>query len=179
MRPMKHLFESRRRAGFTLIELVVVILILTIMAGVLVPRIVDRQASARDVRRLADIRVVRDAIEQYKLDTGDYPATDDVNASFDNYDVSQDGDFLPTLVDSGYLAEAPSDPRNDATFHYRYQRYAQGSNACAGAGTFYVLAITQFETSDVATNHPGRFRCTGKDWSADFDFVTGGGASYE
>ncbi|MCC7015127.1 MAG: prepilin-type N-terminal cleavage/methylation domain-containing protein [Planctomycetes bacterium] len=170
--------RPNRRAGFTLIELIVVVLILAVLAGVLVPRVSNRLASARDTRRMEDITALRDAIEQYFLDEGSYPAASS-NASFGGWDVSHDGDLIPNLVKGGYLKEVPADPLNDDTYHYRYYVYSNGSYGCVGSGSYYVLGIKNFETQDFATKNTGYFKCTGRDWNTEFDFVTGGGASYQ
>lgn len=168
----------RRRGGFTLLELVVVILILAVLAGVLVPRVSDRIASARDARRMQDITALRDAIEQYYLDKAAYPAASG-NASFGGWDVSHDGNLIPTLVTGGYLKEVPKDPLNNDTYHYRYYVYTKNSYGCVGPSSYYVLGIKKFETTDFKTKNTGYFKCTGRDWNTEFEFVTGGGASYQ
>ncbi len=170
---------NRRYArGFTLIELVVVISILAILSGVLVPRVTSHLKSARDARRLADIKAVRGAIEQYYLDKGSYPAAN-ANSSYGGWDVSSDGDFIRVLRDQGYLDEDGTDPINDATFHYRYYVYAKGSYGCVGNADFYVLGIRSFESGDFASKNKGYFQCTGRNWNDEFAYVTGGGASLQ
>ncbi len=166
------------KSGFTLIELVVVILILSVLAGALVPRVTDRMASARDSRRMADMRTIRDAIEQYYVDKQTYPAPKK-NGSYGGWDVSHDGNFVPDLVSSGYLREVPSDPLNDKTHHYRYYVYGKGSYGCKGTTPYYVLGIRQFEGDDAKAKNKGFFRCSKRDWSKEFDYVTGGGASWK
>jgi len=168
---------QRQRSGFTLMELVVVISILAILAGALIPRIANRMASARDARRVSDIHAVRDALEQYYLDHGHWP-TGEPNASYGGWDVTQDGAFLPILVEKGYLAEPPRDPVDDDTFHYRYYVFEQGSYGCKGDGPFFVLGIKNFETAEMAEKNPGFFRCAERNWGDEFAYVTGGGASY-
>ena len=165
-------------SGFSLIELVVVILIMTILAGVVVPQVINRQAAARDARRLADLRVVRDAIEQYYLDTGEFPPAAR-NGAFGGWDVSHDGNFIPTLVDEGYLRQAVNDPLADDTYHYRYYVYGRGSYGCVSDGPYYVLGVRNFEAEKTGQDNPGHFRCTGRDWGNEFDYVTGGGASFQ
>lgn len=170
--------NRRSTRGFTLIELVVVISILAILSGVLVPRVTNHLKSARDARRLADIKAVRAAIEQYYQDKGSYPAAN-ANSSYGGWDVSSDGDFIRVLRDQGYLEEDAADPINDATFHYRYYVYAKGSYGCVGNADFYVLGIRSFESDEFATKNKGYFQCTGRNWNDEFAYVTGGGASLQ
>jgi prepilin-type N-terminal cleavage/methylation domain-containing protein len=167
-----------RRSGFSLVELVVVMLIMSILTGVALPRVTQYQRKARDTRRMADMTVVVDAIEQYKLDKGVYPAAK-TNASYGGWDVSHDGDFIPVLVQEGYLREPLRDPINDSTYHLRYYVYPKGSSGCVGTGPFYVLGIRNFETDTARTANQGNWSCSGRDWGSEFAFVTGGGASYK
>ena len=168
--------HHRRAAGFTLIELIVVILVLAVLAGVLIPRVTDRMAAARDAKRLADINAIETAIERYFHDKGVYPPASQ-NGSYGGWDVSLDGDMIPELLKTGYLTEMPADPLNNETYHYRYFVYAKGTAGCVGDGPFYVLGIKNFETQDFKTRNPGFFKCGGRDWNAEFAYVTGGGAS--
>lgn len=165
----------RSRPGFTLIELIVVISILAILAGALIPRVTNHMAEARDARRLADIRAVQAAIEQFHADKRRYPDSKP-NASYGGWDVSTDGDFVPELVQFGYLPESARDPRNDASFFYSYYLYDKGTAGCRGDGKFYVLGIKAFETSAFATKHAGWFRCADRDWTEELAYASGGGA---
>lgn len=63
-----------RMSGFTLIELVIVIAILGILAGIAIPRFMDASATARGARILADMKTLDDALEIYYVKTGTYPA---------------------------------------------------------------------------------------------------------
>lgn len=161
-----------------MMELVVVVLILSVLGGALVPKITGRMAASRDARRLSDMRAIRDAIEQYHLDEGHYPQPKK-NGGFGGWDVSHDGDFIPELLDKGYLRDIPSDPKNDSTFHYRYYLYDKGTYGCQGDGDYYVLGVRTFETDDMANENPGYFRCNSRNWNSEFAYVTGGGASAE
>lgn len=166
------------KKGFTLMELIVVIAILSILAGVLAPRVSNHLASARDARRLADIKTVRLAIEQYYADKGKYPPPNK-NQNYGGWDVSHDGNFIRVLRNEGYLDQDVEDPINDETYHYRYYVYPKGSYGCFGSTPFYVLGILHFETPEFAAKNKGFFRCKDRNWGSEFDYVTGGGASYK
>lgn len=168
--------STKTNDGFTLSELIVVLLILAILAGVLVPRVTDRLAAARDAQRMSDVRRVRDALEQYFLDRGNYPPPA-ISKDEGQYDMSNTGDFIPELLRTGYLREPVVDPLGDARHAYGYGVYTEGTCGCAGKGQFYVLGISKFETAEFAAAHPGYFKCAQKDWNAEFEYVTGGGAS--
>jgi len=62
--------------GFTLIELMVVIVILGILAGLIVPRIMGRPDEARQLKAKMQIESLETALKLYKLDNGAYPSTD-------------------------------------------------------------------------------------------------------
>ena len=64
----------KNRKGFTLVELVVVIAILGILAGLAIPRFMDATASARGARIVADMRTIDSAIMMYNAKTGNLPA---------------------------------------------------------------------------------------------------------
>lgn len=66
----------RRPAGFTLIEVMVVVIILGILAAVVVPKIMDRPDAARITKARTDIRAIESALNLYRLDNFVYPSTD-------------------------------------------------------------------------------------------------------
>lgn len=167
-----------KRSGFTLVELIVVISILAVLAGVVVPKVQSHVQKSRDARRLADIRAIQEAITSYYTDRGSYPPPIK-NGSYGGWDVSSDGNFIDELVKTGYLSEVPTDPINDATYHYRYYVYNKGSYGCKGTTPFYVLGITKFESTGFAAEHQGFFRCSGRNWGKEFDYVVGEGATWK
>lgn len=67
---------SRRMRGFTLIEIMVVVVILGILAAIVVPRIMDRPDTARMTKAKHDIRALESALNLYRLDNYHYPSTD-------------------------------------------------------------------------------------------------------
>lgn len=62
--------------GFTLIELMVVIVILGILAGLIVPRIMGRPDEARQAKARIQMESIETALKLYKLDHGHYPSTE-------------------------------------------------------------------------------------------------------
>jgi general secretion pathway protein G len=62
--------------GFTLIELMVVIVILGILAGLIVPRIMERPGEAKQTKARLQIESLSTALKLYKLDVGKYPTTE-------------------------------------------------------------------------------------------------------
>jgi general secretion pathway protein G len=73
---MKITRSTTRQAGFTLIEIMVVVVILSILAAVVVPRIMDRPDQAREIKAKQDIRILENALRLYKLDNFYYPVTE-------------------------------------------------------------------------------------------------------
>ena len=66
----------KRNSGFTLIEVMVVVVILGILASIIIPKIMDKPDEARVVKAKADIRNIESALEIYRLDNYVYPTTD-------------------------------------------------------------------------------------------------------
>ena len=65
-----------KSSGFTLIEVMVVVIILGILAAIVVPRVMDRPDDARITKARQDIRALERALNLYKLDNFVYPTTD-------------------------------------------------------------------------------------------------------
>lgn len=64
-----------RNKGFTLIEVMVVMVILGILAAIIVPKIMNRPDQAREVAARNDIHSIMSALKLYRLDNGQYPTT--------------------------------------------------------------------------------------------------------
>lgn len=100
--------KSRDRSGFTLLEVLVVVVILGILAAVIVPKIMGRPEEARRVRATVDIKAIETALNLYKIDNGDYPTTEQgLMALVEKPDT---GDIARNWKDGGYLDRLPRDP---------------------------------------------------------------------
>ena len=64
------------QAGFSFIELMVVVIILGILAGAIVPRYMDKADKAKRVKAQVDIAAIETSLKMYKLDNGFYPTTE-------------------------------------------------------------------------------------------------------
>jgi len=62
--------------GFTLIEVMVVIVILGILAGLIIPRVMGRPEEAKQLKATIQIESLETALRLYKLDSGNYPETE-------------------------------------------------------------------------------------------------------
>lgn len=74
--PLPASVRTRAAAGFTLIEIMVVIVILGIMAALVVPNLAGRQDQAQVTAAKSDLRSLGNALEMYKLDNFSYPSTE-------------------------------------------------------------------------------------------------------
>ena len=68
---------KQKNRGFTLIEVMVVVVILGILAAIIVPKVMDRPDTARLVKAKSDIRALESALNLYRLDNFNYPTTDE------------------------------------------------------------------------------------------------------
>ncbi len=108
---MKNRFNSksyRKHAGFTLIEVMVVVVILGILAAIIVPKIMSRPEQARIVKVKQDILSIQNALDLYKLDNGSYPSTDQGLQALVTKPTTP-----PVPRDwksDGYLQDVPNDP---------------------------------------------------------------------
>ena len=98
----------QRQRGFTLLEIMVVIVILGILAAVVVPRIMDRPDDARIAKARQDIRVLESSLNLYKLDNFNYPSTQQGLESL----VSQPSGEpqARNWKSGGYIKQLPKDP---------------------------------------------------------------------
>lgn len=96
--------------GYTLIEIMVVIVILGILASLIIPRIASRPEEARIVKAKQDVRAIESALELYKLDNGNYPTTEQGLSALV---TKPSAEPVPAnWKQEGYLKKLPVDPWN-------------------------------------------------------------------
>lgn len=70
-----HSFARSRTEGFTLVEILMVVVIIGILLVLVVPNVVNRVDDARIVAAQHDLRAIGNALQLYRLDNGHYPST--------------------------------------------------------------------------------------------------------
>ena len=96
--------------GFTLIELMVVIVILGILAGLIVPRIMGRPEEAKQLKAKIQIESLETTLKLYKLDNGTYPDTQQGLQAL--VEMPDTGNIPTKWREGGYLEKGrlPKDP---------------------------------------------------------------------
>ena len=98
--------KRKSRRGFSLIEMVIVILILGIIAAVAAPRMFDTAATAEQNTTRQQLAVLRNAIEMYRARAGIYPPQDELPVA------------MSTMLNGPFPAPSIGTARGDATVYY-------------------------------------------------------------
>jgi general secretion pathway protein G len=102
------IFKHTKQSGFTLIEIMIVVVILGILASIVVPNIMESPNEARIVKAKQDIRTLESALNLYKLDNFNYPTTDQGLESLVTKPSGQPE--AKNWKKKGYMKKLPKDP---------------------------------------------------------------------
>lgn len=109
---MQHTAAPRRRqrqAGFTILEIVIVVVIIGILAAAIGPQLMNRVGQAQATRVKSDLRAIESALKLYRLDNFTYPTSEQGLQAL----VEKPNDpNLTNYAAGGYLDRAPVDPWN-------------------------------------------------------------------
>lgn len=105
--------QPNKQRGFTLIEIMVVIVIIALMGGIVGPAIFSKVQQAEETRIAQDIRAIENALKLYRLDNFDYPAQSDGLEALMSEPASARNWRGP------YLENVPVDPW-DQSYRYAY-----------------------------------------------------------
>ncbi|WP_426369640.1 type II secretion system major pseudopilin GspG [Pseudocolwellia sp. HL-MZ7] len=125
-----------KASGFTLLEVMVVIVILGVLASMVVPNLLGSQDRANMQKAVSDINALETSLSMYKLDNYDYPTTEQ---GLEALTVETDVEPLPRrFPEEGYVKRLPNDPwGNEYQLLYpgensKYDVFSMGQDGEAG-----------------------------------------------
>jgi len=105
----------RSQNGFTLIELMVVILIIGLLATIVVQNLKGATDKAKRIKAQADISAFKTALDRYYLDNGSYPSSDQGLPAL--VSAPTNGKVPADYPPGGYIEKIPNDPWGNAYVH--------------------------------------------------------------
>jgi general secretion pathway protein G len=142
---------NARRHGFTIVELLVVIVVIAILAAITIVAFNGIQARARDSQRKSDVKVIAKALEMYYIDKGNYPSAGPSTAIGNGWATTADTSWDALGVKlKPYLAKLPYDPistpdvnvrSTSGTYDYAYMSYSY----CGTTGYQMYLLVYRLE----------------------------------
>lgn len=128
---------KKRQGGFTIVELLIVIIIIGILATLVVVQFTNQQKKARDAQRKTDIGALETHLEAYYAENGKYPVLSSLNST------TLKGLKAETLKDPKGTANAPKDGAPTAT-QYGYTVTPSGcDNTATDCANFEISAILE------------------------------------
>jgi len=94
----------KKTHGFTLLELMIVIVILGLLATIIMPKILNRPEQAKRAKTTVEIKNIETALALFKTDTGRFPTTSE------GLELLVNNSGVPGYHSDGYLPKVPRDP---------------------------------------------------------------------
>lgn len=161
------------RRGFTIVELLIVIVVIGILAAITIVAYNGVQDRARNGQRLSDMSAIVKALEIYKVQNGKYPDPQGNIAGGWESSAMAPTSFISALRTGGVISKVPVDPVNtapngaastiDQTTAYAYYRYPAGYGGCDAARGDYYILMSVANTQNRASAARG-FTCPGADY---------------
>jgi len=129
---------NENESGFSLLELMVVVVILSILALVIMPRIINRPDQARVARVQSDLAVIQNAIKLYRLDNFRYPTTEQGLRALVARPSSEP--LAQNWAENGYVDRLPKDPWGGEYqylypgIHGEFDVFTLGADGVSGGG---------------------------------------------
>lgn len=130
----------RSRKGFTLVELLVVIVVLAVLAAIVLPKFVGAGMRSRESALRGDLKLLRNAITLFHTDTSAYPASlsDLAATSAPEAGLAEDG--TAKSINSGdwhgpHVESVPNDPVSGNAFNYSTTSPNVGKVTSSASGT--------------------------------------------
>lgn len=109
--------HQRDDKGFTLLEMMVVIMIIGLLASLIVPNILGNKDKADQKKAVADITALENALDMYRIDNGVYPDNSEGLEAL--LHAPQSIKSQNTYREGGYIKHLPNDPWHHP-YHYQY-----------------------------------------------------------
>ncbi len=108
---------NKERSGFTLVELLVVIVVIAILASISIVAYQGIQSRARDTQHLQDVKTIAKAMEMYYADKGVYPPTNGSTKINIGWVTTADASWanLEAALVPAYISSMPKDPQASQT----------------------------------------------------------------
>lgn len=143
-------FMPKKQKGFTIVELLIVIVVITILATISIVAYSGVQQRARDNIRRSDINAIAKALELLYIDNNKYTTTSeqcmDTSVGTDSCDgvLNNIGKWAPNsnmqnLITGKYTNSVPIDPINNETYYYSYEPWNAGQGGYTEAAQAYDL----------------------------------------
>jgi general secretion pathway protein G len=166
MSQVKHKNINRKAgAGFTIIELIVVVAIIAILAVIVFVNVNGYMAKGRDARRVADLNMIAKALEMYRADNGKYPPSScGQDCSGYWYSNNLDGknwSSLAAYLVPKYIGSLPVDPINNTYHPWDSKGYSYAYGNVGDGSPGYPMGYDLFAQFEVSTN---RLSCQNTPW---------------